>query len=841
MSSRSLRPSGRKMSAAVLSATLGLAGLGLAATPVAADTVDTVTDDCGRLAGQTRFGTAGAIADAYDAESPTDHAIVANGFNFPDALAASALGRELNAPVLLVNQDSVPLETASALQDLGIVDVTIVGGTAAVGQGVEDALAEDYTVDREAGNDRYETARDIALAIAEVGQLDGLNTAIIATGNNYPDALAGGPVAYHGDGTNPFPILLTNGSEIPAATQEALDAHSIEQVIVLGGTDAVPASVVAELATSTGNAPIVLAGTTREGTAQDVADFAVAELGFAPDAVLLADGREIFPSPDALSGGPLGGVEMAPILLVNPGMPAETEAFITENADAITQVIALGGTVAVPTEVLNAGCEAGGVPIPGETTTNQSFGVTPAEAAENTVSTGATTSEGARAYTVDVGDATVVDIALFPAENVSVDEDGVVTIDPNTQVADGTGVSIEVVNGVSNVAAGPAAGDAHVNNVAPASGTVTFTIDSVVADSVVPVVFTDADNDNVVDLDTTTDQPTEAFGIGGVKTWIPAEATTGDVAGDQPITGVNKDLDRFTTANATYFYDAGDRFFVDAGETPCADPTNEVLIAEFEAQLSVGDDLDDATFYQANEGLQSTFCLEDTAPAAPGVAATGDQGNVDLDITPPTGFDSDDTITLQRATVDDGVDNICGGLGAADDVVGAYATVATLTAASDEDTTTPAVIDYTDTVAPGCYSYRAAATVDGESSDNSTPVTAQSTADTTPPTMASATPNDVNDGTGTTNQVVVTFSESVTILDASKITVHPAGQPGLIFTVTGAAPANANNTAYVLTLSGSLNDAAADVTYQVDSAAGAYEDTSGNDNVAEDPDTTFVY
>src|SRR5688572_16401146 len=88
MSSRSLRPS-RKVGAAVLSATLGLAGLGLAASPAAADTIDTVTDDCGRLAGQTRYGTAGAIGDAYEAESPTDTAIIASGLNFPDALAAS--------------------------------------------------------------------------------------------------------------------------------------------------------------------------------------------------------------------------------------------------------------------------------------------------------------------------------------------------------------------------------------------------------------------------------------------------------------------------------------------------------------------------------------------------------------------------------------------------------------------------------------------------------------------------------------------------------------------------------------------------------------------------------
>lgn len=362
MSSRSLRPMGRKLGVAALTATLGFAGLGLAAAPMAAaDTVPEVEDDCGRLAGQTRFGTAGAIADAYESASDTDTAIIANGFNFPDALAASGLAAELDAPVLLTNQDSVPLETASALEDLGISNVVIVGGTAAVGQAVEDALDADYNVDRVAGLNRYETARDIALEIDTVGQLNGRNTAIIATGNNYPDALAGGPIAYHGDGTNPFPILLTDGGNIPPATVQALQAHQVTQAIILGGTDAVPASVEAALAAGMQNPPIRLAGETREGTAQAVADFAVDTLGFDTDAVLLADGRLRFPSPDALSGGPLGGLVEAPILLVNPGMPAQTQEFIEDNADSITQVIALGGTLAVPTEVLEAGCEAAGI------------------------------------------------------------------------------------------------------------------------------------------------------------------------------------------------------------------------------------------------------------------------------------------------------------------------------------------------------------------------------------------------------------------------------------------------------------------------------------------------
>ena len=355
----------KRVAAGLLAGALGV--FGLAYAPAAgADLVDAVEDACGRLAGQTRYGTAGAIADAYDQETGgTDTAIIANGRNFPDALAASGLARALDAPILLVEPpagaDEVPLETASALDDLGITEVVIVGGTAAVSTEVENALEEQVgSARRVAGDIREDTAAEIASEIGTAGSHDGLVTAIIATGDNYPDALAGGPVAYHGDGTNPFPILLTRGADVPASTEAALEELGVEQVIVLGGTAAVPPAAVAELATITGNDPIVLAGALREDTAAAVADFAVDELGFDLTTALLADGRRHFPSPDALSGGPLGGITESPILLVTPEeVPAPTEAWLEERD--LEQLIGLGGTAAISAETLEAACDAAGI------------------------------------------------------------------------------------------------------------------------------------------------------------------------------------------------------------------------------------------------------------------------------------------------------------------------------------------------------------------------------------------------------------------------------------------------------------------------------------------------
>ena len=78
-----------------------------------------------------RFELAATIAHRMDAERPTGHvlwpagkvALIANGADpdkFFDALALSAVCANTGFPILLVNQDSIPSQTASTLNGLGI-------------------------------------------------------------------------------------------------------------------------------------------------------------------------------------------------------------------------------------------------------------------------------------------------------------------------------------------------------------------------------------------------------------------------------------------------------------------------------------------------------------------------------------------------------------------------------------------------------------------------------------------------------------------------------------------------------------------------------------------------
>jgi putative cell wall-binding protein len=217
-------------------------------------------------------------------------------------------------------------EAAEALNNLtSVTDVIIVGGTAAVSQGVQDAVeADGFNVTRVAGPTRYETAAEIASEIGSVGQVGGLDTAIIASGANFPDALAGGPVAY----AEGLPLLLVQPDSIPSATESALTDLGVEQVVILGGTAAVSDAVQADLEDLTGNDAIRVAGTNRFGTAAEVSRFQEDTLDWTIGEILLASGLNF---PDALAGGPLGGERTASILLL-ASVPDDT----LERADELS-------------------------------------------------------------------------------------------------------------------------------------------------------------------------------------------------------------------------------------------------------------------------------------------------------------------------------------------------------------------------------------------------------------------------------------------------------------------------------------------------------------------------
>lgn len=194
-----------------------------------------------RLAGATRYETADAVArevialagDTYDGR-----AFVATGRAFADALAASPLANASGAPVFLT-----PPEGRAGLRDEmlngGVTDVIILGGLSAVGADVEAEMVAAFNaenVTRLAGADRYATAALVAgYGVSTFGLgWDGVG---IATGTNFPDALAGGTML----GSRGSVMLLSTPDSLSTAVGQALTDHAAEinTVVFLGSTQAI--------------------------------------------------------------------------------------------------------------------------------------------------------------------------------------------------------------------------------------------------------------------------------------------------------------------------------------------------------------------------------------------------------------------------------------------------------------------------------------------------------------------------------------------------------------------------------------------------------------------------
>jgi len=300
-----------------------------------------------RVFGADRYETAvEIITSRYTA---CDNAIIASGQNYPDALSAAGLAGAQHAVLLLVRTDAVPSVVADALDQLGVDNITIVGGTAAVSAAVESELDADYAIERIFGPDRYATAAAVAAEVVSLqGEFSGV--AFLARGDAFPDALALSPLSFRGsmyDGG--APILLTKPGELPAATAAAVTALDIEQAFVAGGVSAVSDPVKAQfdvlLVANGGAQSERWFGADRYETAVAVAQGGN-DQGFGWwNNIGIATGTNF---PDALVGGVGLGSRNGLLLLTKPDVlsPATAQA-LEEHLPDIQTVEILGGTAAV--------------------------------------------------------------------------------------------------------------------------------------------------------------------------------------------------------------------------------------------------------------------------------------------------------------------------------------------------------------------------------------------------------------------------------------------------------------------------------------------------------------
>lgn len=266
-----------------------------------------------RIGGADRFATAAGISAGSFAPGVAV-AYLATGVAFPDALVGGAAAAHTKGPILLTRGDELPAATIDELTRLKPAAIVILGGPGAIDETVADAargLAP--KVSRLAGADRYATAAAVSAATFEPG----VRTVYLATGLDFPDALAGAAAAGKAGG----PVLLSKPGAIPAATIAELKRLRPSRITVLGGPGVLSDGV---LSAARAYAPAVnrVFGSDRYATAVAVSRSAF-RAGRTPRA-FMALGTAF---PDGLAASAVAGRDGASVLLVPPSaLPASVAA-----------------------------------------------------------------------------------------------------------------------------------------------------------------------------------------------------------------------------------------------------------------------------------------------------------------------------------------------------------------------------------------------------------------------------------------------------------------------------------------------------------------------------------
>ncbi|UAJ78462.1 cell wall-binding repeat-containing protein [Leifsonia sp. ZF2019] len=289
-----------------------------------------------RVFGSDRADTSVQVSQkAFPAGARTVY--LANGWNFPDALVATAAAAKQGGPVLLAPTTGISAAVRAEIQRLAPDRIVVVGGPVSLSAELESSLAGlAPAIDRIAGGDRFDTARRI---VTDAFGGTSVATLYVASGVGFPDSLSASAAA----GATGAPVLTVLGgaAALDAATVSTITALHPARITVVGGVSAVSAGIAAQLGT--------LAPTTRIGGDDRFSTSQLVARSVYPSAqtVYLASGVAF---PDALTGSGLAAVAAQPLLLTMGGcVPATVPSSMA--GWGATAVTLIGGPNALAPEV----------------------------------------------------------------------------------------------------------------------------------------------------------------------------------------------------------------------------------------------------------------------------------------------------------------------------------------------------------------------------------------------------------------------------------------------------------------------------------------------------------
>ncbi|RDW22207.1 hypothetical protein CWR48_00435 [Oceanobacillus arenosus] len=180
-----------------------------------------------RISGNSRADTAALIASEVSPEG-IDKVVIANGYDFPDALSIAAYAAKAGMPILLTESKKLPISTKAAIGKLKAKQTIVVGGKLVVNESLMKQLPNAVRI---SGQDRYKTNIEIAKYFGITNK-----HMYVATGKNYADALTGAVLA----AKNNSAILLVHQT-IPEITSTYIKNQALERLTIFGGNVAIKA------------------------------------------------------------------------------------------------------------------------------------------------------------------------------------------------------------------------------------------------------------------------------------------------------------------------------------------------------------------------------------------------------------------------------------------------------------------------------------------------------------------------------------------------------------------------------------------------------------------------
>ncbi len=306
-----------------------------------------------RVAGTDRVVTAIKLMNATSKHWGKT-VIIARSDIFPDALSAAPLADVLDAPILVSKPgSSIDSRVLDAIQRRHFDTVLLLGGTGVFTEAARAQLEKmGLDVERQRGIDRYETAVGIAkrtaraLAFrhaAEGFTWDKTVNVYLATGLDFPDALAAGAAAADNDGV----VLLTAGSRMNASTYEFLKnewkllpewANHIEIHTVGGAAEKAAKSSIEDIVDTN-------TGANRYATAVMLAN----KYQHRIEKIAVASGENH--ADGVVAGGWIANHDGPLLLTANASLPTVVSNYLFKFADGGTDVVVVGGTGSVSRNV----------------------------------------------------------------------------------------------------------------------------------------------------------------------------------------------------------------------------------------------------------------------------------------------------------------------------------------------------------------------------------------------------------------------------------------------------------------------------------------------------------